>query len=106
MNTFNADPRGNKDNEELVKSFRANGFEPEAFTLYSYAVVQLMAEGITAEGQNPQKVAQYLKTKGPFKTVLGPLDFTEKGDPKEGGFVMNRWYKAPDGSYNYSEVKD
>ena len=106
LNTFNADPRANPDNAELVKDFRDSGFEPEAFTLYAYAVVQLFSYGIAEEGNDPQKVAEYLKTKGPFKTVLGNIEFNDKGDPKEGGFVMNRWYKTSEGSYNYSEAKD
>lgn len=106
LNTFNADPRTNPDNADLVKSFRESGFEPEAFTLYSYAVVQLFSYGIEEVGENPQKVAQYLKTKGPFNTVLGTIDFDSKGDPKEGGFVMNRWYKTAEGNYTYAEVKE
>ncbi len=37
LKTFGPDPRKNPANKELVEKFRAAGFEPEAYTLYSYA---------------------------------------------------------------------
>ncbi|TIX63335.1 MAG: branched-chain amino acid ABC transporter substrate-binding protein, partial [Mesorhizobium sp.] len=38
--TFAPDPRKNPNAKELVEKFRAAGFEPEAYTLYSYAALQ------------------------------------------------------------------
>lgn len=43
LNTFGPDPRNAPANAELVKKFRDAGFEPEAYTLYSYAAVQSLA---------------------------------------------------------------
>lgn len=106
LNTFTADPRNIPGNEDLVKAFRDGGFEPEAYTLYSYAVIQVFAYGIEAEGEDPEKVAAYLKAHGPFKTALGDLAFDDKGDPKGGGYVVNRWYKTPEGNYSYAQVED
>ncbi|ATA06355.1 branched chain amino acid ABC transporter substrate-binding protein [Brucella abortus] len=102
LNTFGPDPRNNPDNAELVKKFRDAGFEPEAYTLYSYAAVQSLAQAAKAAGSNdPQEVAKAMKEKGPFKTVLGDLSYDEKGDPKLPGYVMYKWEKGADGKYNY-----
>src|SRR5690606_14996628 len=102
LNTFGPDPRTNPDNAELVKKFRDAGFEPEAYTLYSYAAVQSLAQAAKAAGSNdPQEVAKALKEKGPFKTVLGDLSYDEKGDPKLPGYVMYKWEKGADGKFTY-----
>ncbi|MBA8878128.1 branched-chain amino acid ABC transporter substrate-binding protein [Phyllobacterium myrsinacearum] len=102
LNTFGPDPRNNSANDELVKKFRASGFEPEAFTLYTYGAAQAIAAAATAAKSNdPETVAKALKSDGPFKTVLGDLAFDEKGDPKFPGYVMYEWKKGPDGKYTY-----
>ncbi|PRD43888.1 branched chain amino acid ABC transporter substrate-binding protein [Phyllobacterium phragmitis] len=102
LNTFGPDPRANPANAELVKKFRDAGFEPEAYTLYSYAAAQSIAAAAAAAGSNdPQEVAAAMKEKGPFKTVLGDISFDEKGDPKLPGYVMYEWKKGDDGKYTY-----
>ena len=102
LNTFGPDPRVNPANKELVEKFRAAGFEPEAYTLYSYAAAQSIAQAAAAAGSNdPQEVAKAMKEKGPFKTALGDLAYDEKGDPKLPGYVMYEWKKNDDGTYNY-----
>lgn len=104
LNTFGPDPRVNPANKELVAKFRAEGFEPEAYTLYSYAAVQAIAEASAAAGSNdPQKVAVALKEKGPFQTALGALSFDVKGDAELPGFVMYEWKKNADGNYVYEQ---
>src|SRR6185312_4238026 len=42
--TFPPDPRNNPAAKDAVAKFRAAKFEPEAYTLYSYAAVQVMAD--------------------------------------------------------------
>ncbi|AHB01490.1 leucine-, isoleucine-, valine-, threonine-, and alanine-binding protein precursor [Brucella ceti TE28753-12] len=102
LNTFGPDPRNNPDNAELVKKFRDAGFEPEAYTLYSYAAVQSLAQAAKAAGSNdPMEVATAMKEKGPFKTVLGDISFDAKGDPSLSPYVMFEWRKGEDGKYNY-----
>ncbi len=102
LNTFGPDPRNRPENAALVKKFRDAGFEPEAYTLYSYAAVQVLAEAAKAAGSNdPQEIAKALKEKGPFKSVLGDLAFDEKGDPTLPGYVMYQWVKEPNGQYTY-----
>lgn len=106
MNTFNTDPRKIAGNDALVQKFRDSGFEPEAYTLYSYATMQLFQQAIESAGNDPEAVALYLKEKGPFKTVLGDIEFDEKGDLKSSRFVINRWHKGQDGKYSYTEVTE
>ena len=103
--TFSPDPRTDASNKELIEKFRAAGFEPEAYTLYSYAAMQVIAQAAAKAGANdPQKVAEAAKAQGPFKTVLGELGFDEKGDPKLPGYVIYEWKKGDDGKYTYFQM--
>ncbi|MBA8901701.1 MULTISPECIES: branched-chain amino acid ABC transporter substrate-binding protein [unclassified Phyllobacterium] len=102
LNTFGPDPRTNPANKKIVDKFRTSGFEPEAYTLYSYAAAQVLAAAATAAKTNdPETVAKTLKTKGPFKSVLGEIAFDDKGDPKLPGYIMYEWKKNKDGAYTY-----
>ena len=77
--TFAPDPRKNPAAKELVEKFRAAGFEPEAYTLYSYAALQVIAEAAkTTGGNDPQAVAENIKGKGPFNTVIGEFGYDER----------------------------
>ncbi len=103
LNTFGPDPTLRPENKDLVAKFKAAGFNPEAYTLYSYAAVQIIAEGIkmTGSADDAEAVAKTLHEKGPFKTVLGDMAFDAKGDPKLPGYIMYEWKKGPDGKYSY-----
>jgi branched-chain amino acid transport system substrate-binding protein len=104
LNTFGPDPRLNPANKDLVEKFRAAGFEPEAYTLYSYAALQVIAEAARAAGGNDaQAVAENIKGKGPFKTAIGELSYDEKGDITRPDYVMYTWKKGDDGKYTYTE---
>ncbi len=100
--TFAPDPRKNPAAKDLVEKFRSAGFEPEAYTLYAYAALQVIAEAAKASGGNdPQAVAEAIKAKGPFKTAIGELGYDEKGDITRPDYVMYTWKKGDDGKYNY-----
>ena len=104
LNTFGPDPRNNPANKKIVQKFRDAGFEPEAYTLYSYAAMQTIAGAAAAAKSNdPETVAKILKEKRSFKTVLGDIAFDDKGDPKLPGYVMYEWKKGKDGNYSYYE---
>ncbi|MEO9336382.1 branched-chain amino acid ABC transporter substrate-binding protein [Mesorhizobium sp. SB112] len=105
LNTFGPDPRTNPAAKDVVEKFRAAGFEPEAYTLYSYASMQVIAQAAAAAGSNdPEAVAAAIKEKGPFKTVLGDLSFDEKGDRTDADYVVYEWRKGDDGKYNYFQL--
>jgi len=103
--TFPPDPRNNPNAADAVKKFRDAGFEPEAYTLYSYAAVQIIAEAAKAAGENdPMKAAEAAKAKGPFKTVIGDIGFDSKGDITRPDYTMYEWKKGDDGKYSYFEI--
>lgn len=95
--TFPPDPRKRPEAAEIVKKFEAAGFNPEAYTLYSYAAVQIMVQAITAAGEaNPAKAAEQMYSKGPFSTVLGDISFDNKGDITRPDYVLYTWKKVGD----------
>jgi branched-chain amino acid transport system substrate-binding protein len=102
--TFAPDPRKNPAAKDLVEKFRAAGFEPEAYTLYSYAAIQVMVAAANKAGSNdPAKVAETLKSGGPWQTAIGEISFNEKGDITRPDYVMYEWKKGDDGKYTYFE---
>ncbi len=102
--TFAPDPRKNPASKDLVEKFRAAGFEPEAYTLYSYAALQVMAQAAAKAGTNDtQKVAEAIKASGPWATAIGELGYNEKGDITRPDYVMYTWKKGDDGKYTYVE---
>ena len=89
----------------VVEKFRASGFEPEAYTLYAYAGVQVIAQAIAKAGTtDPQKVAEVIKSGGPWKTVLGELSFDGKGDRTTADYVVYSWVKDADGKLDYKQL--
>jgi branched-chain amino acid transport system substrate-binding protein len=107
LNTFGPDPRNNPASADIVKKFRDAGFEPEAYTLYSYAAVQVVVQAIekTGAADNAEAVAATIKSGGPWKTVLGDLSYDEKGDRTTLDYVMYIWKKGADGNITYVEMK-
>jgi branched-chain amino acid transport system substrate-binding protein len=102
LNTFGPDPTLNPANKDLVAKFKAAGFNPEAYTLYSYAAVQTIAAAAKAAAStDAETVGKAMHEKGPFSTVLGDISFDAKGDPKIPGYIMYEWKKGPDGQVSY-----
>ncbi len=94
--TFQPDPRFLPEARLLVERFRAAGYEPEGYTPYAYAAVQVWAEAARrAEDLNMLAVAQQIRNAS-FDTVVGKLSFDEKGDVKNASYV---WYIWEDGNY-------
>ncbi len=104
--TFPPDPRSNPAAKDVVAKFRANKFEPEAYTLYSYAAVQVMAEAAKAAKSNdPKKVAEKMHSGMKFNTVIGPLSYDKKGDITRLDYTMYIWKKDASGKITYVEMK-
>ena len=102
--TFGPDPRKKPTAADVVKEFAAKNFDPQAYTLYSYAAVQIMAEAAEhVKSTDPKKMAEYMHTGATFHTVLGDLSYDKKGDLKQAGYVMYTWKKMPDGKITYVE---
>ncbi|MCU0831157.1 MAG: branched-chain amino acid ABC transporter substrate-binding protein [Rhizobiaceae bacterium] len=103
--TFAPDPRNNPAAKDLVEKFRAAGFEPEAYTLYSYAALQVLASAAAAAKSNDgQAVAAAIKANGPHATAIGELSYDAKGDITRPDYVMYEWKKGEDGNYTYFQM--
>jgi branched-chain amino acid transport system substrate-binding protein len=113
--TFSPDPRKNPANKDIVEVFRKKrGFEPQAYTLYSYAAVQIIKQAAEqAKSLDPKKVAEVMHSGKAFKTVLGDITYDKKGDVSTDGYmvagkkkdryVLYIWRKGPDGRITYFE---
>jgi branched-chain amino acid transport system substrate-binding protein len=100
--SFGPDPRNNPGAKDIVAEFRAKNFEPEAYTLYSYAAMQIMKEAAEAtKGLDPKKLAEYMHSGKTFKTVIGDIAYDKKGDRTSVDYVWYVWQKAPDGKITY-----
>ena len=102
--TYGPDPRNKPDAKKVVEEFRAKKFEPEAYTLYSYAGVQIIKQAAeAAKSLDPKKVAEKMHSGMQFKTVLGDISYDKKGDITKLDYVMYIWKKDASGKITYVE---
>ena len=100
--TFGPDPQKLPEAKETIQKFEAREYKPEAYTLYSYAAVQIIKQAIEAtKSVDPKTVAAYMRTGVVFNTVIGDIAFDDKGDIKQVAYVMYTWTKQPDGRITY-----
>jgi branched-chain amino acid transport system substrate-binding protein len=76
--TFSPDPRKNPMAAPVVAKFRAQNYEPEGYTLYTYGAIQAWAQAVEKAGSN--------------------IGFDMKGDVTAPGYV---WYIWEGGQYDY-----
>ncbi len=94
--TFGPDPRQNAVAARVVNRFRARGFEPTGYTLHTYAAIQIWAQAVQNAGSlDLDGVIDSLR-RGQFETVLGEIEFDQKGDITTTGYV---WYVWKNGKY-------
>jgi branched-chain amino acid transport system substrate-binding protein len=95
--TFAPDPRKFESAKGVVEKFKAQGYDPEGYTLYTYAALQAFAQAAKAVGStDAKKIAEWLRAGNTVNTVLGDLSLNEKGDIKDAKYV---WYVWKDGKY-------
>jgi branched-chain amino acid transport system substrate-binding protein len=95
--TFGDDPRENPTGKAVVQKFRAAGFEPAGYTMYTYIGVQAAAAAIkNAKTTSGAGMAKWLKA-NPVDTVLGKKAWDANGDLTVADYVVYE-YKA-DGTY-------
>ncbi|MGE3874991.1 MAG: branched-chain amino acid ABC transporter substrate-binding protein, partial [Parvibaculaceae bacterium] len=96
--TFAPDPQKFDAAKAVVEKFKASGYNPEGYTLYTYAAVQAYDQAVKAAGsaEDNKKIAEWLRAGNTVKTVLGDLSLNDKGDIKDAKYV---WYKWHDGKY-------
>jgi branched-chain amino acid transport system substrate-binding protein len=102
--TFAPDPRRRPEAAAVLEAFQKKGITPEAYTLYSYAVVQIYKQAAeAAKSTDPKKVAEQMRSGGVFKTVIGDIGFDKKGDVNRLDYVVYTWKKVADGRITYVE---
>jgi branched-chain amino acid transport system substrate-binding protein len=90
--TFSSDPRKRPAAAEVVAKFRAKNIDPEGYVLYTYAAIQIWAEAAKKAGTtDPRKIAEVLKSQGPWRSVLGEISFDRKGDVTVPDYVFYVW---------------
>jgi branched-chain amino acid transport system substrate-binding protein len=89
--TFSPDPRKNPTAAPIVAEFRQQGYDPEGYTLYTYATVQAFAQAATQAGSVKIEAVSKALHSGKFETVLGTLSFDGKGDVIGPGYVLFVW---------------
>ncbi|HEY2889313.1 MAG TPA: branched-chain amino acid ABC transporter substrate-binding protein [Dongiaceae bacterium] len=97
MFTNAAEARNLPSAKDVVDEFRKGGFEPEGYTLSTYAALQVWAQAVTKAGStDAKKVAEALRSQT-WDTVIGKLGFDAKGDLTSSTYV---WYVFKDGKYS------
>jgi branched-chain amino acid transport system substrate-binding protein len=103
--SFGPEPRDNPNAKEIVAEFKAAGFEPEGYTLYSYAAMQILQQAAEkAKSLDPRKVAEAMHSGMPFKTVIGDISYDQKGDRTTVDYVWYVWKKGEDGKITFKQM--
>ncbi|MCX8101577.1 MAG: branched-chain amino acid ABC transporter substrate-binding protein [Geminicoccaceae bacterium] len=98
--TFGPDARKKPSAAAVLDKFKAKNIDPEGYTLYTYAAIQVFAEAATKAGTTDLDALIKVLRANTFNTVIGPLAFDEKGDIKNPEYVMYKWSNG-----QYSELK-
>ena len=99
--SFSPDPRKEPGAAEVVARFRDQGYEPEGYTLYTYAAVQVFAQAAEAAGSTDVDALVAAMRSETFSTVLGELGFDGNGDVTAPGYLFYEWQ---DGTYDYTDM--
>ena len=89
---FPPDPSKKPAAAGVLDAFKADGIVPDGFTLFSYATIQALAEGVKrAGGTDGKAVTAALRGSAPIDTVIGPLRFDKKGDAEGIVYEIDVW---------------
>jgi branched-chain amino acid transport system substrate-binding protein len=86
-----ADPRRRAEAVPVVERFRASGFEPEGYSMYTYGAVQVWAQAAEKAGSLELDAMIASLRQNQFDTVLGPIEFDDKGDLTVQNLVWYVW---------------
>ncbi len=75
----------------MVEEFQAQGYDPEGYTLYTYAAIQAWAQAVEKAGSTDLEAVEKALHDNQFETVLGTIGFDDKGDVKGASYVMYKW---------------
>ena len=89
--TFPPDPRNVPAAKAVVDKFKAAGYDPEGYTLYTYAAIQAFAAAADkAKSLKVDDLSKALKSIT-VDTVIGPLSWDKKGDVTNPKYVFYIW---------------
>ncbi|WP_338690609.1 MULTISPECIES: branched-chain amino acid ABC transporter substrate-binding protein [unclassified Bradyrhizobium] len=98
--TFGPDPRNKPTAKAIVEKFKAKNIDPEGYTLYTYAAMQVWTQAVAKAGSTDAKKVMDVIKAGEWNTVLGKMAFDAKGDIKAIDYVVYKW----DAKGNYTEI--
>ena len=99
---FPADPRQRPEAADLLQRLQAKGVEPDAYTFYAYAAIQIMQQAAAAARTlEPAALATAMHSGTVYKTVLGDVALDAKGDLTTPSYVITRWRKGPTGKIGF-----
>ena len=88
----------------MIAEFKAKNFDPQGYTLYSYAAMQIFKEAAEAtKSLDPKKMAAYMHEGKPFHTVIGDISYDKKGDRTNVDYVWYVWEKGADGKITFKQ---
>src|SRR5580692_11144623 len=103
--SFGPDPRDNPGAKDVVAEFSAKGFDPQGYTLYSYAAMQIIKQAAEkANSLDPKKIAEVMHSGMSFKTVIGDMAYDKKGDRTTVDYVWYVWQKGDDGKITFKQI--
>jgi branched-chain amino acid transport system substrate-binding protein len=87
--TFGPDYHNNPAAQPFLQKYKAKyGHDEGAYSVYGYDAANVLLTAIQqAQSTDADKVAAVMKSR-PFDTILGKVEFDDKGDVKGSGFVM------------------
>jgi branched-chain amino acid transport system substrate-binding protein len=89
--TFGPDPRNKPTAKAVVEKFKAKNIDPEGYTLYTYAAIQVWSQAAAKAGTlDPKKVMATIRANA-WDTVIGKLEYDAKGDIKQLDYVVYKW---------------
>ena len=98
--TFGPDPRKKPSAAAIVEKFKAKDIDPEGYTLYTYAAMQVWSQAAKKAGTTDAKKVMEAMKAGKWDTVIGPIEYDAKGDIKQLDYVVYKW----DDKGNYTEI--
>jgi branched-chain amino acid transport system substrate-binding protein len=94
MMTFPPEPRNLPTAQSVVAEFKQQGYDPEGYTLFTYAAMQVYAEAVArAKSVKLDDVSKAMHA-GKFDTVIGSVGFDEKGDVVGPDYVIYAWHNG------------
>jgi branched-chain amino acid transport system substrate-binding protein len=103
--TFPPDPRNRPEAADVVAKYKAKNINPETYTLYSYAAVEIIKQAAeSVKSLDAIEIAKAMHSGMIFKTVIGNISYDQKGDVTRADYTVFIWRKGPDGKISYYEL--